>query len=44
MREVPEMRVVEMTWQLNPEIALFLDLAVTDLPNSLHATSPERVG
>jgi hypothetical protein len=26
---VPEMRIVRMTWQPNPEIALFLHLAAT---------------
>jgi hypothetical protein len=31
MRVVLEMRIVGMTWQLNPEIALFSDLAATDL-------------
>jgi hypothetical protein len=32
MRVVPEMRIVRVTWQLNPEIALFPDLAATYLP------------
>ncbi len=31
MHVVPEMHIVGMTWQLNLEIALFLDLAATDL-------------
>jgi hypothetical protein len=32
MHVVLEMHIVGMTWQLNPEIALFPDLAATDLP------------
>jgi hypothetical protein len=30
MRVVPEMPIVGITWQLNPEIAQFLELAATD--------------
>jgi hypothetical protein len=30
MRVIPEMCIVGMTWQPNPKIAQFLELAVTD--------------
>jgi hypothetical protein len=31
MRGVPGMHIVGMTWQLNPEIAQFPELATTEL-------------